>query len=68
MDFEALHADKEAMENLAEEYIFGRLGGVTLTIYERHLLTCETCRRAVENGEYFIRLLRGAARKNREDH
>jgi hypothetical protein len=60
MDFEALHASNDALEELAEEYIFDRLSQADLDAYEEHLLICETCRRAVETADEFVALLRSA--------
>lgn len=60
MDFRALHASNDALEELAEEYVFERLSPEDLDAYEQHLLICETCRDAVETAVDFIALFRSA--------
>lgn len=60
MNFKALHASNDALDELAEEYVFERLSPADLDAYEQHLLICETCRRAVETAVDFIDLFRSA--------
>ena len=61
MNFNQIHSSDEEAEDWAEEYVFGRLSPEDLRGYEEHLLLCETCRRAVEKAEGFIKTFRQAA-------
>ena len=56
-----LHSSTEAMEEMAEAYIFGRLGPTKESSYEEHLLVCEKCRESVQTAERFIHVFRAAA-------
>jgi hypothetical protein len=58
MDFNLIHASTEAVEELAEEFVFARVSSPDREEYEQHLLTCATCQTAVEAVLDFIRLLR----------
>ena len=60
MDLDAIHSSVEAMEDYAEEYLFGRLLPADRTAYEEHILVCEECRSAVEKTEQFIKRFRQA--------
>ena len=48
MDLKVIHASTEAVEELAEEFVFGRVPAPEREEYERHLLSCGTCQTAVE--------------------
>lgn len=62
MDFGVIHCSPEAVEDLAEQFVFRRLSTVDMDQYEEHLLVCGECRSALEQVEDFIRTLRQAAR------
>lgn len=65
MDFNAVHRSDEAVEDLAEEYLLGRITSQDLLDYEQHLLVCEGCREAVEQADDFIRMFRRAVKGER---
>lgn len=61
MDFKVLHSSADIVEEVAEEFVFGRLSPTDLDSYEQHLLVCDRCRRAVEEADEFISMFRGLA-------
>ena len=58
MDFDLIHASPEAVEELAEEFVFGRVGPPDHQEYEQHLRGCGICQAEVESVLDFIQLLR----------
>jgi anti-sigma factor RsiW len=60
MDMQALHTSVEAIEEVAEDFLLGRLSASDLRAYEQHLMVCDPCRRAVETTDEFIELFRDA--------
>lgn len=67
MDFDVIHASTEAVEELAEEFVFGRVAAPDREECERHLLCCRTCQAAVESVLDFIRLLRESTAPERPE-
>lgn len=61
MDFNKLHASQDVVEEIAEEFVFGRLMPPDSVRYEKHLLGCPECQKAVEQALEFIKLLKRAA-------
>jgi predicted anti-sigma-YlaC factor YlaD len=61
MEFRGLHASADALEEVSEEYLFGRLSLSETAAFEDHLRLCSQCREAVEDAAAFIRVFRAAA-------
>lgn len=60
MDFDNIHESNSRVEEVAEEFVLGRLAPDHRLTYEKHLLTCPTCESAVERVLEFVKLLRKA--------
>lgn len=61
MEFHGLHASVDVLEEVSEEYLFGRLSLSETAAFEDHLRSCSKCREAVEDAASFIRVFRAAA-------
>jgi hypothetical protein len=48
------HSSREAIEEIAENYVFQRMASEDAAQYEEHLLVCNHCRESVETVEEFI--------------
>jgi anti-sigma factor RsiW len=61
MEFHAFHSSEEALEEVSEEYLFGRLSLSETAAFEDHLQRCSLCRKTVQDAAAFIRAFRAAA-------